>query len=176
MTEPIGFTEYVALRRDAWVRAACLLTGDPHTAEDLVQTALVKVWPRWRRISAHGDADAYVRTVLMNAFLTSVRRRRWREVITDPGDPDVLNHQAAAPASSEAIEQRLHLRHLLAGLSPGQRAVLVLRYYLDLSEEEAATTLGCSVGTIKSQASKGTARLRGNLAAAARTEAKEGHR
>jgi len=176
MSEQIGFAEFVALRRDAWVRAACLLTGDPHTAEDLVQTALVRVWPRWRRISARGDADAYVRTALMNVFLTSVRRRRWREVIADPGVAEALDRQRAAPAPGEAMEVRLHLRHLLAGLLPGQRAVLVLRYYLDLSEQETAATLGCSVGTVKSQAAKGTARLRGNLADAARGESKEDQR
>ena len=176
MSEQNGFAEFVAPRRDSWVRAACLLTGDPHTAEDLVQTALVRVWPRWRRISARGNADAYVRTVLMNVFLTSVRKRRWREVIADPGDAAVLDRHPATPASDDAVDLRLHLRHLLAGLAPGQRAVLVLRYYLDLSEAETAATLGCSVGTVKSQAARGTARLRGNLAAAARTEAKEGQR
>lgn len=177
MSEQIGFGEYVTLRRDALVRAACLLTGDPHTAEDLVQTALVRVWPRWRRISALGNADAYVRAVLVNVFLTSVRRRRWREVITDPGDAEVLERHSATPASAsdDAVGLRLHLRQLLAGLSPRQRAVLVLRYYLDLSEAETAATLGCSVGTVKSQAAKGTARLRGNLATAGDAEAKEDH-
>lgn len=175
MSEQIGFAEFVALRRDALVRAACLLTGDPHAAEDLVQTALVRVWPRWRRISARGDADAYVRTVLMNTFLTSVRRRRWREVIADPGVAEALDQGRAAPAPGDAVELRLHLWHLLAGLSAGQRAVLVLRYYLDLSEQETAATLGCSVGTVKSQAAKGTARLRSNIAAVARDGAKEGH-
>lgn len=176
MSEEIGFTEFVASRRDAWVRAACLLTGDPHTAEDLVQTALVRVWPRWRRISALGNPDAYVRAVLMNVFLTSLRRRRWREVIADPGDAEFLTSERSTQAAGDAVDLRLQLRHLLAGLSPRQRAVVVLRYYLDLSEEETATTLGCSVGTVKSQASRATARLRGNLATTDRTSAKEDQR
>ena len=173
MSEQIGFTEYVALRRDTWVRAACLLTGDPHAAEDLVQTALVRVWPRWRRISAEGDPDAYMRKVLMNVFLTSVRRRRWREVSADPQAAEIPLHHPAAPADTDLVDQRLHLQHLLAGLAPRQRAVLVLRYYLDLSEAETAHTLGCSLGTVKSQAAKGTSRLRANIESAARAEAIE---
>lgn len=165
MSEEIGFAEYVALRRDLWIRAACLLTGDPHTAEDLVQTALVRVWPRWERISSQGDADAYIRTVLMNVFLTSLRRRRWREVTADPQASVLAGSGAIASPSTETIDARLHLRDLLADLAPRQRAVLVLRYYLDLSEAETAQTLGCSLGTVKSQAAKGAARLRSRLEA-----------
>ena len=165
MSEEVGFAEYVALRRDLWIRAACLLTGDPHTAEDLVQTALVRVWPRWARISSRGDADAYVRAVLMNVYLSSLRRRRWREVTADPLASVLAASGAIEPSSTETIDTRLHLRRLLADLAPRQRAVLVLRYYLDLSEAETAQTLGCSLGTVKSQAAKGTARLRSRLEA-----------
>ena len=173
MSEQIGFAEYVALRRDTWVRAASLLTGDPHTAEDLVQTALMRVWPRWRRISGRGDADAYIRAVLMNVFLTSLRNRRWREVTADPQAIHASDHHPTAPSTSDAVDARLHLQHLLTGLAPRQRAVLVLRYYLDLSEAETANTLGCSVGTVKSQAAKGTARLRSHIEAGTHAEAKE---
>jgi RNA polymerase sigma-70 factor (sigma-E family) len=165
MSEQVAFAEYVALRRDTWLRAACLLTGDPHTAEDLVQTALLRVWPRWQRISAMQDVDAYVRKVLMNVFLTSLRRRRWREISADPQAYEPTDrHFAATP--SDLVDERMHLRHVLADLPPRQRAVLVLRYYLDLSEADTATTLGCSVGTVKSQASKATTRLRGRVDAA----------
>ena len=160
MSEQIGFADYVAVRRDTWVRAAALLTGDPHAAEDLVQTALVRVWPHWRRISARGDADAYIRKAVMSVFLTSVRRRRWREVVADPQANDLSGRQHVTPAASDAVDARLHLRHILGSLGPRQRAVLVLRYYLDLSEAETADTLGCSIGTVKSQAAKGIARLR----------------
>ena len=176
MDEQIGFAEFVALRRDTWVRAACLLTGDMHTAEDLVQTALIRVWPRWKRVSARGDADAYVRTVLTNVFLTSVRKRRWREVTTDPHDAGLLNQVPGTAAPSDEVDERLRLVHVLAGLAPRQRAVIVLRYYLDLSEAETATTLGCSVGTVKSQAAKGAAKLRNSITAASGTRAKEDER
>jgi RNA polymerase sigma-70 factor (sigma-E family) len=163
MSEQIGFAEYVAVRRDTWVRAACLLTGDPHTAEDLVQSALIRVWPRWRRIAAQGDPDPYMRKVLMNVFLTSLRRRRWREVSADPHTIPILYRHPTAPAPGDGFETRQDLRHVLAGLAPRQRAVLVLRYYLDLSEAETAQTLGCSIGTVKSQTAKASARLRSHI-------------
>lgn len=163
MSEPISFADFVALRRDTWIRAACLLTGDPHTAEDLVQTALVRVWPRWRRVSAQGDADGYVRTVLMNVFLTSLRRRRWREVSVDPGEMRSAMVAAYGAGESDTIDARLDLKRELSSLAPRQRAVVVLRYYFDLSEAETASTLGCSIGAVKSQAAKGVSRLRGNV-------------
>lgn len=163
MTEQdTSFTEYVALRRDAWVRAACLLTADPHAAEDLVQSALVRVWPRWRRIISKGDPDAYVRTVLMNVYLGSLRGRRWREISSSEAVLAQVHHATPASASDQ-VDTRLHLLQALKILAPRQRAVLVLRYYFDLSEEETANALGCSVGTVKSQAFKGTHRLRSHL-------------
>lgn len=173
MSEQIGFADYVAVRRDTWVRAACLLTGDPHTAEDLVQTALIRVWPRWGRVVAQGDPDAYVRKVLMNVFLSSLRRRRWREISADPHSIQLSHPRLAGPAPADAVETRADLRHLLAGLAPRQRAVLVLRYYLDLSEAETAQTLGCSAGTVKSQASRAGARLRERIEATAREATRE---
>jgi RNA polymerase sigma-70 factor (sigma-E family) len=160
MSEQIVFAEYVALRRDTWVRAAYLLTGDPHTAEDLVQTALIRVWMRWERVSVQGDPDAYIRKALMNVFLTSLRRRRWREISADPHTMGVSDRSITCLGPSDGIEQRVDLRRLLAGLAPRQRAVLVLRYYLDLSEAETARTLDCSAGTVKSQAAKASAHLR----------------
>lgn len=161
MSEQTGFADYVAARRERWVRAACLLTGDPHTAEDLVQSALLRVWPRWARICAQGDPDAYVRTVLMNLFLSSLRKRRWQ---MSTADPQAYERQdGRGDAARDAVDSMLYIRHMLADLAPRQRAVLVLRYYLDLSEAETASTLGCSVGTVKSQAAKGTAKLRARL-------------
>jgi RNA polymerase sigma-70 factor (sigma-E family) len=173
MSEQIGFAEYVALRRDTWVRAACLLTGDPHTAEDLVQTALIRVWPRWGRVIAQGDPDSYIRKVLMNVFLSSLRRRRWREVSADPHTIPLLHRQPTVPASGDGVEARLDLRHVLADVAPRQRAVLVLRYYLDLSEAETAQTLGCSVGTVKSQTAKASARLRSRIEATVPEDTRE---
>lgn len=173
MSEQIDFAEFVALRRDTWVRAACLLTGDPHTAEDLVQTALIRVWTRWERVTAQGDPDAYIRKALMNVFLTSLRRRRWREITADPYTMRVSDQHVTDPAPGDGIEQRVDLRQLLAGLPPRQRAVLVLRYYLDLSEAETARTLGCSAGTVKSQAAKASAHLRNRIETIAREATRE---
>jgi RNA polymerase sigma-70 factor (sigma-E family) len=170
MSEQIVFADYVAARRDSWVRAACLLTGDAHSAEDLVQTALLRIWPRWQRISARGDADAYVRTVLMNLYLNSLRRRRWHLSTPDPQAYE--RHRSHAAVPSDEVDALLYLRQVLAEVAPRQRAVLVLRYYFDLSEAETANTLGCSIGTVKSQAAKGAAKLRSS-SESARIEAKD---
>lgn len=159
------FGAYVSARRETWLRAACLLTGDRHQAEDIVQSTLVRVWPHWARVSAKGDPDAYVRKVIFHQFASQVRRRRLSELAggllpggsgNSGGRPD----RDTEPDPADRVDARLQLREILAGLAPRQRAVLVLRYYLDLSEAEAAAVLGCSVGTVKSQASKALARLR----------------
>ncbi len=157
MNSPSGFEEYVASRRDHLVRTAYLLTGDVHQAEDLVQTALIRVWPRWHQIQELENVEAYVRRTLFTVFVTSIRRRRWRELTTDPHDGSW-----SGPASDDIVraESRVDLRGFLSGLAPRQRAVIVLRYYLDLSEAEAASVLDCSVGTIKSQSAKALKRLR----------------
>jgi RNA polymerase sigma-70 factor (sigma-E family) len=145
-----GFEEYVAARRPALLRTAYLLTGHHDDAEDLVQTALVKVVPRWSRIAE--DPDAYVRTVLVRENVSRWRRRRWREVHTE--------HLPERPATGEQSDDRLALEQALAALAPRQRAVVVLRYYEDLTERQTAEVLGISVGTVKSQARDALARLR----------------
>jgi len=146
------FDAFVAARYSALVRTAYLLTHDGALAEDLVQTALAKSWPKWRRV--HTAPEAYVRKVMVNTFATWWRRR-WRgerptddlpERPADTGDPDG--------------GERPDLWSALRRLPPRQRAVLVLRYYDDLTETETATLLDCSVGTVKSQASKALAKLR----------------
>jgi DNA-directed RNA polymerase specialized sigma24 family protein len=86
VTGPESFEQYVAARRDTLVRIAFLLTGDAHAAEDVVQVTLVRLWPRWRRLAPDGDVDAYVRRTLYTVFVSAARRRRWREVLTDPGE------------------------------------------------------------------------------------------
>jgi len=144
-----GFEEYVAARRPALLRTAYLLTGSHPDAEDLVQTTLLRVVPRWARICA--DPDGYVRTVLVRESVTRWRRRRWRE--RSVGEVPEL------PAT-ETPSDRETLRAALARLSPRQRAVLVLRYYEDLTEIATAEVLGISVGTVKSHAREGLARLR----------------
>lgn len=147
-----GFEEWVTARRPALLRTAYLLTGDAHDAEDLVQTSLVKVVPHWSRV-AH-DPEAYVRRVLVTANTSRWRRRRWREVHTDAvPEPD-------RTAASPATEEQLVLRDALARLAPRQRAVVVLRFYEDLTERQTAELLGIAVGTVKSQARDALARLR----------------
>lgn len=145
-----SFEEYVAARMPALLRTAYLMTGHHQDAEDLVQAALVKVVPHWRKVSDH--PDPYVRKVLANEHVSRWRRRRWREVHTDvvPEDTTV----------DPDLEEREGLRAALLQLAPRQRAVVVLRYYEDLTERDVAETLGISVGTVKSQARDGLARLR----------------
>lgn len=149
------FTEYVGARRAALLRTAYLLTGDAHDAEDLVQMALVKAVPKWGRIAE--DPEPYVRAILARESVNRWRRRRWREIAADQL-PDV-RHTDADVAEREA------LRSALAALAPRQRAVVVLRYYEDLTERQTAEALGISVGTVKSQCRDALARLRtGELA------------
>ena len=144
-----SFDAYVAARYRALLRTAYLLTGNHHDAEDLVQTALVKAVGAWHRIE---DApDAYVRRILVNENVSRWRRHKGREVLVDAPPEQV---------SSDAPDDSLALRQALATLAPRQRAVLVLRYYEDLTERETADVLGIAVGTVKSQARDALARLR----------------
>ena len=147
-----SFHAYVSARRGALLRSAYLLTGDRHAAEDLVQTALLKTALRWRRVVAGGDPEPYVRRVLYNEHVSVWRRRRGiTEVAAEPAE------RAAVP---EGSEDRLVLREALARLTPKQRAVLVLRYFEDLTEVQTAAVLGCSPGTVKSQTRHALERLR----------------
>lgn len=144
-----GFEDFVAARRSALLRTAYLLTGNHHDAEDLVQATLLRVVPKWSAIAHH--PEPYVRKVLVRESVTRWRGRRWRERST--------SHLPEA-SSSEPSSDRMALREALATLSPRQRAVLVLRYYDDLTEPATAEVLGISVGTVKSHARDGLARLR----------------
>ncbi|GCD89069.1 SigE family RNA polymerase sigma factor [Nocardioides sp. LS1] len=151
MTGYADFEAFVVARRHALLRTAYLLTGDPDDAEDLVQTTLIKVVPRWTRI---GDRpEPYVRKVLARESVNRWRRRRWREMSTQE-IPDVPQHEGPDTAD------RLTLLEDLRRLSPRQRAVLVLRYFDDLSEADTAAALGISVGTVKSHTRDALAHLR----------------
>jgi len=150
-----GFEEYVAARRPALLRTAYLLTGSHPDAEDLVQTTLLRVVPRWARICA--DPDGYVRTVLVRESVTRWRRRRWRE--RSVGEVPEL------PAT-ETPSDRETLRAALARLSPRQRAVLVLRYYEDLPDERIGEVLGCRPATVRSLLARAMPLLRASLTAA----------
>ncbi|GAA2634269.1 SigE family RNA polymerase sigma factor [Dactylosporangium fulvum] len=152
MASEQAYREYVAGNLDRLRRTAFLLCGDWHTADDLTSTVLVKLFRHWRRAADFEHLDAYVRRMLMRAWLDE-RRRPWRrEAATD-----VVPERAAPDPETE---QRLAVLALLDELPPRRRAVLVLRYFCDLSVEETAEALGCSTGTVKSQAARALQVLR----------------
>ncbi|WP_199523615.1 SigE family RNA polymerase sigma factor [Micromonospora craterilacus] len=149
-----SFRAYVAGRIAALSRAAWLLTGDRHQAEDLVQLTLVRVARHWERVCAAGDPEPYVRRTMYSQHV-SLWRRRWRGVDLRADPPE-----QTMPDGTAGVAQALVVRAALARLAPRQRAVLVLRFFEDLTEVEAAAALGCSVSTVKSQTRDALARLR----------------
>ncbi|WP_326668567.1 SigE family RNA polymerase sigma factor [Streptomyces canus] len=149
------FQEFVRARWSHLVRTAYLLTGDAHHAEDLTQTALAKAYRSWRRVSRSDNPEAYVRRMLVTCNSDRFRKRRVKESLTDAPPERAGRDEAVA-----RVEERGVLLGALAQLPPRQRAVVVMRYWEDLPEAEVAEMLGCSPGTIKSQASKGLAKLR----------------
>jgi RNA polymerase sigma-70 factor (sigma-E family) len=150
-----GFREFVLSASPSLLRTGWMLTGDRALAEDLLQTALAKTWPHWSRISKDGAPSAYVRTVMVRTYASWAGRRWWGEAPTES-----LPQNAAEDGAYRAADERDRLARSLAALPRQQRAVVVLRYYLDLSEQQAADALGVSVGTVKTQASRALSRLR----------------
>ncbi|HEY7009513.1 MAG TPA: SigE family RNA polymerase sigma factor, partial [Jatrophihabitantaceae bacterium] len=148
-----AFRAFVETNGAALLHAARLLTGDHHRGEDLVQTALTRVYLKWDRIDT---PLAYARKALVSAHIDSSRRRWWGEKPAETM-PEV---SAAESGDVDAADERDELRRLLAGLSPRERAVVVLRYYCDLSEQDTAATLSVPVGTVKSTCSRALSRLR----------------
>ncbi|MGW4101813.1 SigE family RNA polymerase sigma factor [Streptomyces sp. NPDC004976] len=148
------FEQFVTARGPRLLRAAWLLTGDAHLAEDLVQTVLAKMWPTWHRI-AEGNPEAYARKALVNTF-SSWWRRRWRGEVPHGEIPESVTADVFA-----GIDLQHSLAAAVRALPPRQRAVVVLRYFEDLSIEETAETLGCRPGTVKSQSLKALRTLRG---------------
>ncbi len=149
------FARFVEARERALQRTAWLLTGDWALAEDLVQTALARSWPRWDRITRRDDPEIYVRRVMVNTWLTW-RRRRWRGESASEALPD-----RAAPGDVAAeVAMRELCRDLLSKLTERQRSVLVLRIFDDLTETQVAQILGCALGTVKSTMSQALAKLR----------------
>lgn len=159
-TPPPGFTEFVLGRSASLFRTAVLLTRNRHTAEDLVQSALTKGWRKWDRIE--GEPEAYVRRILINEFLSD-RARRWSgehptEALPEQPVHDRLGGVPADPATVVTDQQTL--ADAVAALPPRQRAVIVLRYFHDLTEAQTAAAMGTSTGTVKSQHSRALAALR----------------
>jgi RNA polymerase sigma-70 factor (sigma-E family) len=150
------FRHFTAARWPGLVRTAYLLTGDLGHAEDLAQTTLIKAYRSWSRVRKVDDVDAYVRKILINANRSRFRSKRPVEYSM----ATVPEHAAWPDDAGRGIEERHVLFAALAGLPPRQRAIVVLRYWEDLAESEVAALLGCSVGTVKSQASRALAKLR----------------
>ena len=150
-----GFAQFVEARQRALQRTAWLLTGDWAAAEDLVQTALVRSWPRWERIRRRDDPEIYVRRAMVNTWASWRRRRWWGERATG-AVPEV---QAAGDVAAE-VAVRVTVQGALRSLTARQRAVLVLRVFDDLSEGQVAQVLDCAAGTVKSTLAHALARLR----------------
>lgn len=158
-TADAEFTEYASGRQHSLLRTAYLLCGDQHTAEDLVQVTLAKLYLSWDRVRTRGSLDGYTRRILVNEH-NSLWRRAWkrRETVTDtPPDHGERHHDTYDDGTADDLWQ------FLGTLPKRQRTVLVLRFYDDLSDAEIAAALGISLGTVKSQASRALASLRGRV-------------
>lgn len=152
------FREYVLRRRPELVRTATLLAaGDPHLGEDLVQIALTRLYVAWPRVRAE-TRDAYLHRTLVHALIDDRRQRARRPETSTDALPDSPLPEVADGAVGEEI------REALAALPAGMRAAVVLRHWMGLDVESAAAALGCSAGTVKSQASRGLEKLRAHLA------------
>jgi RNA polymerase sigma-70 factor (sigma-E family) len=162
-TDDESFDDFVAARGAALWRTAWLLTGDHHRAEDLVQTALGKAWPHWRQVHATGSFEAYTRRIMFTTYL-AWWRRKWNGELPS----DKLPEGRRDPRADDESRMDLHrdLVVALESLPKGQRAVVVLRYFEDLTEAQTAETLGISIGTVKSQTARALQTLRSSPALA----------
>ena len=150
------FRDFMRGRWPAMVRLAYGLTGDQGHAEDVAQAAFARAYASWSRVARTGDPDAYVRKIVINENLSRFRKRRVAEHLVGAVPEGPPQSGADALGDSEALLRALRK------LGPRQRAVIVLRYWMDMSEAETAAALNCSVGTVKSQASRALATLRGS--------------
>jgi RNA polymerase sigma-70 factor (sigma-E family) len=153
-----AFGAYAAARLPAVRRTAYLLCGDWHTADDLAQSALIKLYLHWRRVERSESLDAYVRTIVVRLWLDQTRTSRWRREHLVAAAPD-------GPAQAASSDDMALLRIALDRLTTSQRAVLVLRFWEDLDVCATAAVLGVSEGTVKSQTSKALVSVRRELAA-----------
>jgi RNA polymerase sigma-70 factor (sigma-E family) len=155
----VEFADWMASRQVALVRTAYLLTGSQYAAEDLVQTTLTRLYLAWDRISDRQHVDAYARRALVNEHRSTWRRTSRRLEVLSDAPPETGQEPEADDGEREAVWR------FVQTLPPRQRAVIVLRYYEDLSEAEIADLLGISTGTVKSQASRALASLRDRVPA-----------
>ena len=149
-----SFDVFVVTHGKTLVRCAYLIVGDVGAAQDVVQIALVKVARQWETVVDNGHPLPYVRAAVVHAAI-SWRRRKWHGEVPNGVLPD-----RPGVDTMSTVDNRDRLRRALAVLPRRQRAVVVLRHYLDLDEAATAAALGCSIGTVKSQTAKGLARLR----------------
>jgi RNA polymerase sigma-70 factor (sigma-E family) len=147
---------FVRARTHALLRSAYLLTGDQHLAEDLVQEALARTHRAWARLDRPENAEAYARKVMYHAQVSLWRRPKVAEVLPGELDPSA----AGSDDPTDAMVQRLAVQRALLALSARQRAVIVLRYFEDHTEAEAAQLLGISVSTVKTQTGRALEKLR----------------
>jgi RNA polymerase sigma-70 factor (sigma-E family) len=154
------FAEYVAARLPSLRRLAMLMCQDWHRADDLVQTAITRLYVSWPRAKAAASIDSYVRTIVVREFLNEQRSGWFRRVTLSPELPD-------RPASAFDAEASLDVQAAMRALPPRQRATVVLRFYLDLNVDQTAQVLGCTAGTVKSQTAKALDNLRRELGPAA---------
>jgi RNA polymerase sigma-70 factor (sigma-E family) len=153
------FVEFAAAALPRLLRFGHVLTGNPAAAEDLVQSALARAWRAWR-LRRIDDPQAFVRKVMVNSFASWYRRRGIREIVTaNPADRAVTEDGTQRIDERDAVWRALHM------LPARQRAVIVLRYYEELSEREIAAVMGTSAGTVKSQSARALRRLAQLLAA-----------
>lgn len=150
----VEFEDFVAARSTALWRSAYLLTGDRQRAEDLLQTALVKAWRRWDTITRREAVESYVRAAIATTY-TDWWRRRWNGEVPTGELPE-----RSVPSEAAGVDVRQDVLAALARLPRGQRAVIVLRFFDDLTEKQTADALGVSVGTVKSQTARALAALR----------------
>jgi RNA polymerase sigma-70 factor (sigma-E family) len=145
--------ELLATRGEHLRRTATLLAGGPDDGEDLLQAALERMFRRWR--TPITDSEGYLRRTMYNLAADGWRRRQsWRAKVP------LLSQPTTTPDPTDAVDNRDHLIQLLRALPPRQRTTIVLRYWEDMSEEDAARVMGCTPGTVKAAASRGLARLR----------------
>lgn len=152
------FTAFVDARYASMLRAAILFTGNRHTAEDLLQEALLRTFDSWHRLEVIGAAESYTRTTMVR-LLVRDRRRRWSGEVPTEHLPDVDPAEGTRQLD-DRVAAVVTVRAALRELPVDQRVVLVLRYYEDLSVAEIARVLGCREGTVKSRASRGMQALR----------------
>ncbi len=158
--EELAYVDYVRVRLPRLHRMAYMLCSDGFQADDIVQTTLTALYVNWRRASQADNLDGYVHRIMVRRYLDE-RRRRWSKVLLGEHGPTAA---AASPSADHGFGERDALTTALRALPKGQRAVVVLRYFGDLTVEQTAEALGCSTGNVKSQCARGLTTLRAALA------------